>query len=53
MVFYIEDLVIRKRVNEIIQKRFLFKIKEGLDFYKINTLNNEVSKEANLYKGYI
>ena len=44
-VFYIEDLVIKKRVNKIIQKGFLFKTKEGLDFYKLNALNNKVSKE--------
>lgn len=44
-VFYIEDSVIRKRVNKIAKKGFLFKTEEGLDFYKLNTLNNKVGKK--------
>ena len=50
-IFYVEDLVVRKQVNKIIRKGFLFKIKEGLDFYKGNILNNKVSKETNIYRG--
>ena len=52
-VFYTEDPVVGKRVDEITQKGFLFKTEEGLDFCKTNALNNKVSKEADLYKGYI
>jgi hypothetical protein len=52
-IFYVKDLVIRKWVNKIIRKGFLFKIREGLDFYKGNILNNKVNKETNIYKSYI
>ena len=44
-VFYIEDPIIRKKVNKIIKKGFPFKTEEGLDFYKLNTLNNKVGKK--------
>ncbi|KAF2184193.1 hypothetical protein K469DRAFT_580642, partial [Zopfia rhizophila CBS 207.26] len=41
----IENPVIRKRVNKITKKSFLFKIKKSLDFCKLNTLNNKVDKK--------
>jgi hypothetical protein len=52
-VFCTEDPVVGKRVDEIAQKGFPFKTEEGLDFCKINVLDDEVSKEADLCKGYI
>lgn len=48
-----EDPVIGNRVDEIIRKGFPFKTEEGLDFCKINALDNEVSKYTNLCNGYI
>jgi hypothetical protein len=44
-VFCVKDPVIGNRVNKIAQKGFLFKTEERLDFCKLNTLDNKVSKE--------
>jgi len=44
-VFCVEDPVVGKRVDEIAQKGFPFKTEEGLDFCKLNTLDDKVSKE--------
>lgn len=41
-VFRVEDPIVRKRVDEISQKGFPFKTEEGLDFCKLNTLNDKV-----------
>jgi hypothetical protein len=48
-----EDPVIGNQVDEITRKGFPFKTEEGLDFCKINTLDDEVSKYTNLCNGYI
>ena len=47
-VFCAEDPVVGSRVDEIAQKGFPFKTEEGLDFCKINALDDEVSKETDL-----
>ena len=52
-VFYAEDPVIGKRVIEITQKGFPFRTEEGLDFCKLNALDDKVSKETYMCKGYI
>ena len=52
-IFYAEDPVVGKRVDEIMRKGFPFKTEEGLDFCKGNVLDDEVSKESNLRRGYI
>jgi hypothetical protein len=52
-VFCAEDSVVGKRVDEFVQKGYPFKTEEGLDFCKINALDDEVSKEADLCKGCI
>jgi hypothetical protein len=51
-VFYAQDAVVGKRVNEIMRKGYPFKTEEGLDFCKRNVLDNKVSKETNMYRGY-
>lgn len=43
-IFYAEDPVVGKRVDEIMRKGFPFKTEEGLDFCKGNVLDDEVSK---------
>ncbi|OCL02210.1 hypothetical protein AOQ84DRAFT_190831 [Glonium stellatum] len=40
-VFCVEDPVIGKRVDEIAKKGFPFKTEEGLDFCKLNTLDDK------------
>jgi len=40
-----EDPVIGKRVDEIAKKGFPFKTEEGLDFCKLNTLDDKVGKK--------
>ncbi|KAF2176763.1 hypothetical protein K469DRAFT_605911 [Zopfia rhizophila CBS 207.26] len=40
-VFWVEDPVIGKRVDEIAKKGFPFKTEEGLDFCKLNTLDDK------------
>jgi hypothetical protein len=52
-VFYAQNAVVGKRVDEIIRKGFLFKTEEGLDFCKGNVLDDKVSKETNMCRGYI
>jgi hypothetical protein len=52
-VFCAKDLIVGKRVDKIAQKGFLFKTEEGLDFCKLNTLDDKVSKENDMCKGYI
>jgi hypothetical protein len=42
-----------KRVDEIAQKKFLFKTEEGLDFGTLNTLDDKVSKENDTFEDYI
>jgi hypothetical protein len=49
-VFCVEDQVVGKRVDEIAQKGFPFKTEEGLDFCKLNTLDDKVSKENDMCK---
>jgi hypothetical protein len=44
-IFCAEDPIVGKRVNEIAQKGFPFKTEEGLDFCKLNTLDDKVSEE--------
>jgi hypothetical protein len=44
-VFYAEDPVIGKRVDEITQKGFPFRTEEGLDFCKLNVLDDKVSRK--------
>lgn len=44
-VFCVEDPVVGKRVDEIAQKGFPFKTEDGLDFCKLNALDDKVSKE--------
>ena len=44
--FYAEDPVVGSRVDEIAQKGFPFKTVVGLDFCKINALDDEVGKET-------
>lgn len=41
-VFWVEDPVVGKRVDEIAKKRFPFKTEEGLEFCKLNTLDDKV-----------
>jgi hypothetical protein len=43
-VFYAKDPVIGKRVDEIAQKGFPFRTEEGLDFCKLNALDDKVRK---------
>lgn len=45
-VFYAEDPVVGSRVDEIARKGFPFKTEVGLDFCKINALDDEVGKEC-------
>jgi len=52
-VFRTEDPVVGNRVDEIARKGFPFKTEEGLDFCKINALDDEVSKHTDLCNGYI
>jgi len=52
-VFCAEDPIVGKRVDEIAQKGFPFKTEEGLDFCKLNTLDDKVNKENDMCKGYI
>jgi hypothetical protein len=52
-IFYAEDPVVGKQVDEIIGKGFPFKTEEGLGFCKENILDDKVSKETNMCRGYI
>jgi hypothetical protein len=52
-IFYAEDPVVGKRVDEIIRKGFLFKTEEGLGLVKENILDDEASEETTMYRGYI
>jgi hypothetical protein len=52
-VFCTEDSIVGKQVDEIAQKRLLFKTEERLNFCKLNTLDDKISKENDIYKGYI
>jgi hypothetical protein len=42
-VYWIKDPIIGERVNEMKEKDFPFKTEYGLDFCKVNTLDDEVS----------
>lgn len=44
-IFCAEDAIVGQRVDGIAQKRFPFKTAEGLDFCKLNTLDDKVSRE--------
>ena len=44
-VFYVKDPVIGKRVDKIAKKGFPFKMEKGLDFCKLNTLDDKVGKK--------
>lgn len=50
-VFYAEDPVIGKRVDDIAQNGFPFRTEEGLDFCKLNALDDKASKETDMCKG--
>lgn len=48
--FWVEDPIIGRRVDEIAEKGFPFKTKEGLEFCKVNTLDDKVGGNA-VYDG--
>jgi hypothetical protein len=50
-VFYANDPVIGKCVDEFAQNGFPFRTEEGLDFCILNALDDKVRKLV--YKGYI
>lgn len=43
---YQSDSIIEKRVDAIAERNFSFKIEEDLDFYKLSTINDEISRNT-------
>lgn len=41
--FYIYNLIIKKKINKILRKNFLFKIEKSFNFYKMYIFNNEIN----------
>lgn len=47
-VFFLEDPEVGRRVQDITEKRFPFQTAEGLEFFRISTLQDDVSEKRML-----